>query len=288
MNRSFFSLSLVTVAALSLFACAAPGEEQSVSGTDAIIGGHQSEDGSWAGAAALYMNNSQVCGGTLVAPEWVVSAGHCVVRPTTPTGGITKIVLGRHKLSATADGEEIPVLKAFQHEGFNRSTLDNDISVFQLSRPSTMPVAKIADPAVIAALLADSATTTVVGWGTQAEGASHTSDTLFEVDVPVISNDRCKAFPRYNNLTDNMFCAGLVTGGQDSCQGDSGGPIFAKQGEDVVQVGLVSWGIGCARPNAPGVYTRVTNYLGWLYGKTNGAVGTAPTPPAPPATSSTR
>ena len=58
-----------------------------------------------------------------------------------------------------------------------------------------------------------------------------------------------------------MICAGLRQGTKDSCQGDSGGPLFQKIEDKWVEVGLVSWGIGCARANAPGVYTRVGNYL---------------------------
>lgn len=66
-------------------------------------------------------------------------------------------------------------------------------------------------------------------------------------------------------LTNNMFCAGYGEGGIDSCQGDSGGPIVYNG----TLLGLVSWGHGCARANAPGVYTKVANYITWIHDHTN-------------------
>jgi secreted trypsin-like serine protease len=284
--KQLIGTSIVAVlAAVSSFACTAP-VESTDSSADKIVGGTEAAPGDWAGAVALYIGSQQVCGGTLVAPQWVVSAGHCVINPSKPNGGIDKIVIGRHKLSDATTGESIPVLKAKQHEGFNHSTLVNDISLFQLSTPSTSPVAKLVDPQeAVAAVVAD-ATTTTVGWGTMSEGSSHTSDVLMQVDVPIIANDKCKQFPQYSNVTDGMICAGFVAGGHDSCQGDSGGPLFMKINGEIRHVGLVSWGIGCARPNAPGVYTRTTTHLDWLKTNSNGeiipTVTVVPPPPPPP------
>lgn len=275
--NTFFARSLVAVAGLTLFACAAPvATEESVNANESeIVGGSEATPGAWAGAAAMMRNGRQICGGTLVAPNWVLSAGHCVVSTSQPNGGINSIVVGRHKLS-TSEGENIPVKKAYRHPGFSGSTLDNDISLFELERPATAPMATLIAPEQFTSLLADGAPTTVVGWGTTSEGGRQ-SDVLLQVEVPVISNERCAAFPRYNTVTGNMFCAGYTEGGRDSCQGDSGGPIFSKVGDQVVQVGLVSWGIGCARRNAPGVYTRVGNYLEWMKTTSGGAIGAAPT-----------
>src|SRR5262245_36521216 len=92
------SAAVAVLAALSSIACTRSLGEQTDSSSDKIVGGTVAAEGAWAGATALYMNNSQVCGGTLVAPNWVLSAGHCVVRATQPNGGITKIVTGRNNL----------------------------------------------------------------------------------------------------------------------------------------------------------------------------------------------
>jgi secreted trypsin-like serine protease len=77
-------------------------------------------------------------------------------------------------------------------------------------------------------------------------------------------------------LTGNMICAGTASGERDACNGDSGGPLFSKGADgSLMQIGVVSWGEGpadanmaCGHANAYGVYTRVSNYLDWIKGKT--------------------
>ncbi|KAI2666136.1 Polyserase-2 [Labeo rohita] len=86
---------------------------------------------------------------------------------------------------------------------------------------------------------------------------------LQEVDVPVVGNTKCNCFYK-GSITGNMMCAGTLEGGKDSCQGDSGGPMVIKQGSRWIQAGVVSFGQGCAEPNYPGVYSRVSNYQNWI------------------------
>jgi len=122
------------------------------------------------------------------------------------------------------------------------------------------------------------------------EGAYSTSTDLREVDVPIISDATCKTYSGYSRITTNMICAGYASGGKDSCQGDSGGPLFQKISDKYVQIGIVSWGLGCARAGAPGVYTKIGNYNAWLKTNTQGAVdvdGTTATTPTTPTTHST-
>jgi serine protease len=272
------SVVLAALTALATVGCSeSVGQDDSSAAdtdSDDIVGGTEAAVGAWPGTVALFSGSQQICGGTLVAKNWVLTAGHCV-RPGTPNGGISKVVVGRHKLS-TADGESIPVKKATRHAGFNSSTLDNDIALLELNAPSTGKLAKLVAPSSFAGLSATEMLT-VVGWGTMREGAFSGSDVLRQVDVPIIPNATCKTFSRYDTVTNNQICAGFTQGGKDSCQGDSGGPIFAKINNAKIQVGLVSWGIGCARANAPGVYTKIANYGEWLKTTSGGAVtlGTA-------------
>jgi secreted trypsin-like serine protease len=268
--RLLVAASLVTVAACTQ----SVGDSEPVESSDhAIIGGVESQPGAWPGTVALYIGGGQACGGALVGDSWVLTAGHCV-NPSSATGGITKVVINRHKLSSS-EGETRTVDRAIRHQGY--ANLDNDLALLHLSTPSTAPKAKLLSSSQVTTAVAADDSVTVVGWGNTREGGAQ-SDVLREVAVPVIANTQCKSMPRYERVTDNMICAGLVAGSKDSCQGDSGGPLFQKIEDQWVEVGLVSWGIGCARPNAPGVYTRLGNYLGWMFEKTNGEVGEAPAP----------
>jgi trypsin len=266
--RALLSYSLPFAVALGPVACGAPADEETEHSEQPIVGGTEAAPGAWAGTVALYKGSMQVCGGALVSSEWVITAGHCVSSGTN--GGISNVVINRHRLSSN-EGETRTVKRAIRHSGFSMSTLDNDIALLQLSEPTTAPVAKLVQPEHFASLVPN-AMVTAVGWGRMAESGS-SSDVLRQVSVPVISNEQCKTYPSYGSVTNNMICAGYPNGGRDACQGDSGGPLFMNVSGEPILVGVVSWGIGCARARAPGVYTRVGNYLSWLSQQTGGAVG---------------
>lgn len=114
----------------------------------------------------------------------------------------------------------------------------------------------------------------VVGWGRTTEGG-RSSDVLQQLQLPVLENDVCKAsYSKIGKLISEkqfdeaVLCAGVLDGGQDACQGDSGGPLVqpVQQGgvPNFYQIGIVSYGIGCARANVPGVYTRVQTFVDWI------------------------
>lgn len=109
---------------------------------------------------------------------------------------------------------------------------------------------------------------TVVGWGTTSQGGP-LSDVLLAVELNAMSNGRCSASTfgsesYWGQITDNMLCA--ADDGEDSCQGDSGGPLVVESsdGSADVQVGVVSWGYGCAHPEFAGVYSRVSSAYEWI------------------------
>lgn len=273
--------SLAALLAISAVACASGTTETgsaSSASTDQqeIVGGTAAAEGAWPGTVAVYIGSSQGCGGSLIAPEWVITAAHCVTRTSAENGGIDKIVAKTLKLSA--GGESIKVKKAWRHEAYNSSTYANDIALLQLVSPSTETPVKFLPASAVEETLVTDASLTVVGWGTTRSGGFGGSDALLQVDVPYVANDKCKTFSGYSKLTDTQFCAGYDTAGKDSCQGDSGGPIFIKQGNETFQAGLVSWGIGCARANQPGVYTRVSQYFDWVKTTSGGAVDLTPAP----------
>ncbi|KAK7909542.1 hypothetical protein WMY93_014226 [Mugilogobius chulae] len=88
-------------------------------------------------------------------------------------------------------------------------------------------------------------------------------DTLQEVQLPIVGINECRCLNELF-IPDKTICAGIKEGGKDSCQGDSGGPQVVRLNSVFVQVGVVSFGEGCARPKLPGVYTRVSDYEDWI------------------------
>ena len=111
----------------------------------------------------------------------------------------------------------------------------------------------------------------VSGWGALAPHSNSTHikhpQHLQDVTVTVTSNDKCGEYPR-DEITDKMMCA--HNPGKDSCQGDSGGPLVTAINGRYTLIGVVSWGYGCALPDYPGVYARVTTVLDWIKDKTYG------------------
>jgi secreted trypsin-like serine protease len=286
------NLSLLASASIVVFAgCAVPASDAADEVTDvnpsSIVGGVEAVPGEWDGAIFLQKGGRLACGGTLIADQWVLTAGHCVTVGSA-TGGVSGVVIGRHKQSQTSEGVVITVDRAIRHAEYGRpQRYDNDIALLHLTAPAPATASRAAlikpeQLAQLAQLTTAGGKVWVVGWGTTSAGGS-ISDVLRKVEVPLIENATCKAQSGYSGVSENMICAGdLANGGIDSCQGDSGGPLYVRLEDKWAEIGLTSWGIGCAGRQKPGVYTRVGNYIGWIFTQTEGAAGTDPNPPAPP------
>ncbi len=233
-----------------------------------IIGGDPVPAGTYPFQAAILNEHNrgsdydkQICGGSLVDDEWVLTAAHCVTngrgRPTNPR--TLAVTVGRTVLSSD-QGERHAVTEVRVHPNYNPNTLAFDAALLRLAgRSSIAPIraATLADDG----FEAEGTMLTVSGWGDTAPGRPVIyPDQLHAVDVPVVSDATCDdnyaAVGGIDPAT--MLCAGEE--GVDSCVGDSGGPLFTTDtGGGFVQMGVVSWGIGCGLADYPGVYAEVNN-----------------------------
>lgn len=214
-----------------------------------IVGGEKTSTAEhpWVVALTTQSGESAYCGGALVAPDRVVTAAHCI---SGRAAGSVRVLVGRTDLRSD-EGEERWVARYWVHPGYQSPTEGDDVAVLRLDRPvsyRTVPL-ETNKGAYRAGV-----TATVYGWGYTSE-AGPSSPMLRSAQVPLIADSDCAATYREFN-PDEMVCAGEPSGGVDACYGDSGGPLIAS-GQ---LIGIISWGSGCARERAPGVFVRVASY----------------------------
>ncbi|KAM9245436.1 coagulation factor X-like [Leptosomus discolor] len=229
-----------------------------------IVGGLICPPGECPWQALIIQNQKEKCGGTLLSPEWVVTAAHCL-EYTHPKQ--LRVRLGEHAINYDEKTEqESGVARIIIHEGYTNGQVNNDIALLSLETPVNLTdyVVPICLPEKRFAVyeLSSIKFSTVSGWGRLLDGGA-TSSVLMRVDLPRVKTQECEKETDLN-ITENMFCAGDLTGVKDSCKGDSGGPHATKYKNTWFLTGIVSWGKGCAVKGSYGVYTRVSKYIDWL------------------------
>jgi trypsin len=224
----------------------------------AIVGGSDAAAGEYPSVAEITFGQSFLCSGTLIAPNFVLTAGHCgsvtgaaVASPAAWPAPLIDVRIGSNK---PGQGELVPVSQAIVEPDYLVNS-GYDITLLKLSRNSTKTPTHVVG-AGGASLWAPSTLEEIVGFGTTSEGGD-TPATLQKAKVPITTDAYCAGAYSDFDAT-SMVCAGYPQGGTDTCQGDSGGPMFGRDAGGALKVvGATSFGDGCARPNKPGVYARV-------------------------------
>lgn len=239
-----------------------------------VVGGTHSSFGEWPWQVSVRRSSffgfasTHRCGGAILNANWIATAAHCV---DDLLKSQIRIRVGEYDFSTVqepAPFQERGVEKKVVHPRYNFFTYEHDLALVKLDNPLTLQshVKPICLPNTDETFVGYNAT--VTGWGRLSEGGTLPSK-LQQVQVPIISNEKCQqmfsAAGRQESIPEIFLCAGYESGGRDSCQGDSGGPLQARRKDGRwFLAGIISWGIGCAEPNMPGVCTRISKFTNWI------------------------
>lgn len=219
-----------------------------------IVNGRNAPKGAWPWQISL-----GGCGGTLISPQWVLSAAHCG-KPLTAYAGL-------HNRSNTAEAQRRSIVAHHRHPLYGRPTGEsNDLLLLKLDTPFNIGATlRTATACVPRSPVQVGAKCWISGWGTLQAGGS-SPQILQEASVVIKSNTDCKRSYGSTAITDDMVCANGSNNGKitDACQGDSGGPLVCEAGGRWFVQGATSWGRGCADPKYPGVWARTTLSLDWI------------------------
>ncbi|XP_016961686.1 serine proteinase stubble [Drosophila biarmipes] len=236
-----------------------------------IVGGINASPHEFPWIAVLFKSGKQFCGGSLITNSHILTAAHCVARMTSWDVAALTAHLGDYNIGTDFEVQHVSrrIKRLVRHKGFEFSHLHNDVAILTLSEP--VPFTREIQPICLPTSPSQQSRSysgqvaTVAGWGSLRENGPQPS-ILQKVDIPIWANSECarkygRAAP--GGIIESMICAGQAA--KDSCSGDSGGPMIINDGGRYTQVGIVSWGIGCGKGQYPGVYTRVTSLLPWIY-----------------------
>ncbi|XP_030560691.1 venom serine protease Bi-VSP [Drosophila novamexicana] len=243
-----------------------------------VVGGEPAKQGTWPWIALLgYDDGSSSpfkCGGTLITARHVITAAHCIRQD------LTFVRLGEHDLTTDTEARhvDVPIAKYVSNPQYNSRIGRGDMAILYLERnveftDTIIPICMPSSPSLRAKSYVSS-NPFVVGWGKTQEGGE-SSNILMQLMIPVLDNQVCRtSYAKVNRFfTEEQFdkavlCAGVLTGGKDTCQGDSGGPLMTSEVSEgqmrFYLIGVVAYGVGCARPEVPGVYTSTQYFMDWI------------------------
>jgi len=241
-----------------------------IANSNKIVGGEEAVENEfpWQVGLTRTFSKTPFCGGTLISDRHVLTAAHCTAGQTADK---IKVLVGEHNIRDSVFNR-VDVASISDDPNYNSQTLFNDFSVLTLTQP--LSFSRAVRPACLPfnrTELYTGRTATVTGWGTLSSGGLQ-PETLQKVNVTVNTQQDCRNVYGTNSIGDVHLCA--MAPGKDSCQGDSGGPLVVQEHGKYALAGVVSFGIGCARPGVPGVYARVTANMDWIIQTTNNVFDT--------------
>ncbi|XP_037068991.1 serine protease 44-like [Pollicipes pollicipes] len=243
-----------------------------------IVGGSEAPPHAFPWLVALQTGRSKVqfCGGSIINERYILTAAHCV-DGRTPTR--LAIAVAKHKRVNDESERIFRVESIIKHEKYNRATQDNDVAIVKLRsslrslmalengwvRPICLP--EVRCQSRVPSTCYTKRLAVLAGWGLLKSESLVGASAVQFVRVPIMENADCQSDYAADRIgiTRRMVCAAYPEGGKDSCQGDSGGPMAVVGDNDIyTQVGVVSFGKGCALPGYPGVYARVSEFGDWI------------------------
>jgi secreted trypsin-like serine protease len=230
-----------------------------------IVGGQAVDITAVPWQVSLQYGGSHFCGGSIIDEEWILTAAHCMTNDNGSPQSTTNITVKAGVTKKNESGQSSAIAALYVAPGYNGDPASGrDAALLRLSRPLDLSGPKASAIQLAGSGDAPPGTMALVsGWGSLSSGGSSPT-TLQSVEVPIVSNaDADAAYPE--SITSDQLAAGIVgKGGKDACQGDSGGPLVVGASEDPRLAGIVSWGYGCALPQYPGMYSRVSSFRTWI------------------------
>ncbi|XP_032683068.1 trypsin-4-like [Odontomachus brunneus] len=206
---------------------------------------------------SIQIAEQHACSGAFIHESWIITVASCVFRARLP------MITVRVRTSVVSTGGDVlEISNVVVHQNFDKYVYFNDIALIKLKIPAEFgeKLLPIGLPEKGSQVDRDGAACVVTGWKRTPERPP--GAVLTAAAVAIVNHDTCaKMLPRYKPLSKEMLCAGNASHGAKTCQGDPGAPLVSEQ----ILIGVLSYGLGCETTIHPGVYTRISSYLPWIF-----------------------